>query len=320
MRLLQRSVTSACVLLFCACHVCAQDGVALYKKNCALCHDASAERVPSRDTLKAMSPERVLAVMESGVMITMASHLSSLERRAIAEFVTGKSLGHALQLAPLPRAMCAGAPGAFSESPTGTQWNAWGANIANTRYTDAAAGFAAAELPRLKLKWAFGFPGDNGESAQPTTAGGHVFVGSQGGKVYSLSAETGCVYWWFEAAAPVRTAIVIGRIETESGPSHAAFFGDLSGSAYAVSADTGKLLWKVKAESHPAARITGTPAFYRGRLYVPVSSNEEGTAIAPDYPCCSFRGSVVALDGATGKQVWKTYTIREEARPTIKNT
>jgi len=319
MRQLYLFILHACVVLFCASLLSAQDGATLYKKSCAGCHDAGAERVPTRETLRAMSPERVLSAMESGAMITMASHLSPEERRAIAEFVTGKPLGHALQTAPLPRALCAGAPGVFTESTPGPQWNAWGANIANTRYADDAVGFTVADVPRLKLKWAFGFPGDNGEIAQPTTAGGRVFVGSQGGKVYSLSAETGCVHWWFEASASVRTAVIIGRIETEGGPDFAAFFGDTRGAVYAVNAGTGKMLWKMQADGHPAARITGSPAFYHGRLYVPVSSGEEGSAIAPDYPCCSFRGSVVALDGATGKQIWKTYTISEEAHPTKKS-
>ena len=79
------------------------------------------------------------------------------------------------------------------------------------------AGFTAAEVPRLKLKWAFGFPGDVGADAQPTIVGGRVFVGSQSGNVYALSAATGCVHWFFQAAAAVRAAVSIGRIETNSG-------------------------------------------------------------------------------------------------------
>ena len=39
----------------------------------------------------------------------------------------------------------------------------------------------------------------------------------------------------------------------------------------------------------------------------------------PGHECCTFRGSVVALEAATGQQVWKTYTIDEAARPTKKN-
>ena len=104
------------------------------------------------------------------------------------------------------------------------------------------ANLTAGQVPRLKLKWAFGFPGDVNASAQPTIAAGRVFVGSQGGKVYSLSAATGCVHWWFEAEALVRTAVSIGRIEMPAGPSYAAFFGDTHGTVYAVAAATGKLL------------------------------------------------------------------------------
>jgi polyvinyl alcohol dehydrogenase (cytochrome) len=167
----------------------------------------------------------------------------------------------------------------------------------------------------LKVKWAFGFLGDASSIAQPTIASRRVYVGSQGGTVYSLSADTGCVYWWFQAPATVRSAVVIGRIEQGL----AAFFGDVRGSVYAIAAGTGKLLWEVKADPHPAARITGSPAFYKGRLYVPVSSSEAVSAGAPDYECCRFRGSVVALDGATGKPIWKTYTISEEPHPTTKN-
>ena len=255
--------------------------------------------------------------MESGAMIPMASRLSAAERRAAAEFVTGKSLAQGT--AP-PQGLCAAAPGAFPDILAGPEWNGWGVNLANTRFQDSAsAGLTVEEVPRLKLKWAFGFPGDVVASAQPTIAGGRVFVGSQGGRVYSLSAATGCVYWWFDSPTTVRTAIVVARIDMESGSKSAAYFGDTGGTVYAVEAASGKLLWKTKIDVHPAARITGAPTFYRGRLYVPVASGEEALASSPDYPCCSFRGSVVALDGATGKQIWKSYTIDEEARRTKKN-
>jgi len=320
MRLLLRCVTGCCGLLFSASLLLAQDAAALFKKHCALCHEAGIEHVPARETLKAMSPERVLAAMESGAMISMASSLSAAERRAVAEFVTGKSLGKALEITPSPQAMCGSTQEKFTDPLTSPMWNGWGVNLANTRYQgDSMARLTAAGVPHLKLKWAFGFPGDVSASAQPTIVGGRVFVGSQGGKVYSLSAATGCIHWWYEAQTLVRTAVSIGHIESESGGSYAAFFGDNSGVVYALEAATGKLLWKVKVDRHPAARITGSPIYDRGRLYVPVSSGEEAAASAPDYQCCRFRGSVVALDGATGKQIWRTYTISEEAHPTAKN-
>jgi polyvinyl alcohol dehydrogenase (cytochrome) len=320
MKVFRRATAGFFLVLFSG-SLAAQNGAGLYKRNCGACHDSRIERVPDPEVLRAMTPEQVLAAMENGPMISMAARLTGADRRAIAEYVTGKSFGRAMQMTPSPEAMCAGRAGEPVHSKGASLWNGWGNGLMNTRFQNSpGAGLTAEQVPRLKLKWAFGFPGDVNAYAQPTIVGGHVFVGSHGGKVCSLTAATGCVQWWFQAAAGVRTAVSLGRVATTSGARTAAFFGDISGVAYAVDAATGKLLWKTKVDSYPAARITGSPAFHAGRLFVPVSSTEEAFASASDYECCRFRGSVVALDGATGKQLWKTYTIAEEARPTKTNT
>jgi polyvinyl alcohol dehydrogenase (cytochrome) len=90
-----------------------------------------------------------------------------------------------------------------------------------------------------------------------------------------------------------------------------AYFGDFAGNAYAVEAFTGKQVWKVEADSHPATVLTGTPSLYAGMLYVPVSSLEEASAASPAYRCCNFRGSVLALNAATGAEAWRTYMVGE---------
>ena len=127
------------------------------------------------------------------------------------------------------------------------------------------------------------------------------------------------MYWAFDAGVIVRTAVSVGRIGSGEPARYGAFFGDARGNAYAVDAATGRLLWKVSVESYPSARLTGSPVLHRGRLYVPVSSSEEGAGSLPDYECCRFRGSVVALDAATGQQIWKSYTIPDEPKPIRKN-
>src|SRR5260370_87556 len=131
-----------------------------------------------------------------------------------------------------------------------------------------------------------------------------------------LDAASGCTYWSFEADMGVRTAVSIGSI---GGGKYAAYFGDLAAMLYAVDASTGKLLWKQHVDDHPIARITGSPVLFEGRLYVPVSSVEEASAMSPTYECCKFRGSVVALDAATGKQIWKSYSVLDPAKPTKKS-
>ena len=315
-----RLVASSLLLFWPAHFLPAEDGATLYRRSCAPCHDAGAERAPTHEALHAMSAERVLAAMESGPMISMANRRSEADRRAIAEFITGKSFEHPLDTAPAAAAMCAGPVPEFTNPTAGPLWNGWGLDLLNTRFQTAAlAGISASDVSKLKVKWAFGFPATLDANAHPALASGRIFIGSTSGTVYSLDAATGCIRWYFNAASGVRTAISIGRVETEFGPRYAAFFGDGSAFAYAVDAITGKQFWKTKVDAFPVARITGSPIFYNNRLYVPVASGEEGAGASPDYECCRFRGSIVALDAATGKQIWKTYTIDEQAHKTKKN-
>jgi polyvinyl alcohol dehydrogenase (cytochrome) len=302
------------LVLLSAGWLCAQDGAAFYKQMCAGCHEGGADRAPSRQALASMSAERVLAALETGAMISVTSRRTAEERRAIAQFVSGKTLSQTLDTKPPASAMCrSSATTSASFSLNGPQWNGWGVTTSNTRF-QPTAGFTATEVPRLKVKWAFGFAGDLTITAQPTLTGGRVFIGSQSGTVYSLDAATGCIRWTFDAPSWVRTAITVARL----GSRDVAMFGDGVANAFAVDAATGKLIWKTKVDDFPAARITGSPVYHNNRLYVPVASGEEAAGAAPDYECCKFRGSLVALDAATGKQVWKTYTI-DPPQPTKKN-
>ncbi len=256
-----------------------------------------------------MSADRVLAAMETGPMISMAIRLTTAERRALAEFVSGKPIGQPLVTTPPARAMCAASEASFTLA--GSMWTGWGADDSNSRF-QKTAGISPGDVPRLKVKWAFAFPGDIQANSQPTIAGGRVFVGSPGGNVYSLDAKTGCVQWFFSAEAGVRTAVTLAR----AGSSNLAFFGDAKAFVYAVDAATGKQLWKTKADAFPVAGITSSPVFHNGRIYIGIRSGEEGSGADPLYQCCRFRGSVVALDAQTGKRVWKTYLVDQPKRTT----
>ncbi len=205
---------------------------------------------------------------------------------------------------------------AFADPLNKPHWNGWGVDPSQHRFQPAdMARLSASDLPRLKLKWAFGFPGASRAVAQPTVFGGRVFVGSQNGKLYSLDAKSGCSYWEYGAGKPVRSAIVVGPL----GQSWAAYFGDAGANVHSVDALTGKSLWTTKIDDHPAAMITGSPTLVGTTLFVPVSSYEEVTGANPSYQCCSFRGSLVALDASNGKILWKSFTIAEEAKPGAAN-
>jgi polyvinyl alcohol dehydrogenase (cytochrome) len=211
-----------------------------------------------------------------------------------------------------PAGACPNTAPAFTDPLSAPHWNGWGVDPAQSRFQPAEmAQLAAADVPRLKLKWAFGFPGATFAFAQPTVIGGRVFIGSQAGKVYSLDASTGCTHWEFDAGALVRAAVTLGPTPV----GWTAYVGDRRGNLHAVDAVTGKALWTTQVDDHPAARITGAPTLVGTTLYVPVSSTEEALATNPKYSCCNFRGSVVALEASTGKMLWKSYTVAEEPRP-----
>ncbi|MBV8188721.1 MAG: PQQ-binding-like beta-propeller repeat protein [Alphaproteobacteria bacterium] len=299
------------------------NGGALYARACAQCHDSSDTdiRAPRRDVLRAMTPEAILRALQMGSMKPFAWQLSTAEQEALATWVAGRGFAQqAASVAADPDGRCtAGDGGASFASIDGPSWNGWGAGPANTRFQGtAAAGLSADTVGKLHLKWAFGLAGALSANGQPTIVGGRVFVGGGDRKLHALDAKTGCTHWSFTTDAAVRTAPSVGP--RRDGAGFAVYFGDLAAYAYALDAASGALLWKVKVDPHRAARITGAPALHDGVLYVPVSSIEEAFAARADYECCTFRGSVVALDAETGAELWKSYTVPDPPLPTKRNS
>ncbi len=299
-------------------------GETLFHKNCAECHVGPpvAERAPDLKTLMQLTPESVLATLTTGSMAEIASPLSDGEMREIAEYLGGRPLDdkHTGDAAAMPN-HCPGNP-TFLDWGEGPMWNGWSASGGNTRFADAeTAGLAAAQVPQLKLKWAFGFPQGDSAYGQPAVVGGRIFVGSDAGYVYSLDAATGCIYWSFHARAGVRTAPTIAKVgKAGEVYRYFAYFGDMRANAYAIDARTGEQIWIQTLSDHYTARITGAPSVFEGHVYVPISATEEVFSANPKYPCCTFRGSVAALDALTGAVIWHTYVIPQAPEPTQKNS
>lgn len=301
----------------------------LFNNNCAGCHRntmSSADQnalketnAPSTDTLATMTPEAIYAALTTGAMAQQASKLSNDEKRVLAEFFGGRPLsaGDAGDAKNMTN-HCSSNP---QMTTAGVAWSGWGNDLANTRFQPAkAAGLSAESAPRLKLKWAFGLPNGAETYSQPVIANGRVFLGDDNGYVYSLNADTGCVYWSLHTDAQVRTSMVIAPVSGHGSTRYAAYFGDRKANLYAVDARSGELLWKKNVEPRVLAHITGSPVVYKGRVYAGVAGSEEVASGDPHYPCCTYRGSLSAFDANTGKLIWKSYTIAEEPKPTKVNS
>ena len=279
-------------------------GEQVFTDRCASCHtDAADSRAPSPEALRSRSPQVIIESLVNGAMRTQGSRLTGAERRAVAEFLTGRPI--AGDVNGTTKGRCEGNV-VQNTNTAANAWKAWSPTVDNTRFQSSRnAAIAASNISKLTLRWALGFPDASSAWAQPSVASGVVYVGSQNGTVYAAAANTGCIFWTFPAAGGVRTAITVA----DNG---LVYFGDTAANAYALDARTGTRRWVRSIESHALARITGTPALHDGRLYVPTSSYEESQGADPQYACCTFRGSITALDAATGVVIWKTYTIPQE--------
>jgi len=285
------------------------DGAVVFQRACGSCHTAAADsRAPAPDALRERSPQSIVESLVTGAMRAQGARLSGAERRAVAEFLTGKAIAGDVRGVETGR--CAAADASAADRARASRWTGWGPANTNTRFQPAAdGGLTGADVPKLTLKWSFGFPDASVAWSQPTVAGGRVFVGSQNGTVYALDARSGCIRWAFAAQGGVRTAIAIdappGAVPVR------VYFGDTAANVYALDAETGRQIWVRRTDEHPLARVTASPTLHEGRLYVGVSSYEESQGADPQYGCCTFRGSVSALDAATGTVLWKTPLITD---------
>src|SRR5438309_1696264 len=297
-------------------------GLRLFETKCASCHQsAQNQKAPDASRLRKMTPEAVYAALSKAPHAQIQG-LSDDDKKTVAAHLGGRKIGvtEIADAKKMPNQCTSDPP--MSDIAAGPAWNGWGVDpTTNARFQPAsAAGLSAAQVSNLKLKWAFGLPLAEEAHSQPTIAGGGGFVGSDAGTVYSHDAASGCVYWSFQADGAMRVAPTVFAVKGTGSTRYAVYFGDQKANAYGLDAENGKLLWKVKVDGHPVAQITGAPTLYEGRLYVPTASAEERAAgLSMTYPCCTFRGSVTALDTSTGKQIWKTYIIPDRPKPTKKS-
>ncbi|MFT5133760.1 MAG: polyvinyl alcohol dehydrogenase (cytochrome) [Gammaproteobacteria bacterium] len=287
----------------------AHPGNALYQAHCASCHSYPVSRAPHLSFLQMLPGDMILHTLKEGAMQSMAAKLSDEEKRQVAEFIAGDTASKK----QFPLQMCAADKAAFDYSSHPFA-SGWGIDRHNTRFIPAEVSqLNKNDLSKLKLKWVFAYPNMTRARSHPTLVGGGIIVGSQDGSVYFLDEDSGCVRWVFRSSAEVRSGITVSNWEGDEKTAEppVAYFADLIARVYAVNLETGELLWVKKIDDHPTATTTAQPVLYKGVVYQPVSSLEEAAAAEPSYSCCSFRGSLVALDAQTGEQKWKSYTIPE---------
>lgn len=193
-------------------------------------------------------------------------------------------------------------------------WPSGGHDLANSHSNANESKLNADDVKNLAVKWTATTHGD--VSANPAVVDGAVYVPDWGGYLNKFDAATGAVLW----SRPISDYDQIPGSVSRASPAvdgNTVYLGDQNGAHLsAVDATTGNPIWTAHLDNTPFSILTQGPLVYNGVVYQGVASLEEAVATDPNYPCCTFRGSIVAVDAATGAILWRTYTIPDNGGAT----
>ncbi len=114
------------------------DGAQVFAASCSNCHNGAADsRAPALDALRSRAPEAIVEALMTGAMRAQGSRLSGAERRAVAEFVTGKGMGGDVTGAAKGRCAAAPSTGAIRDFAIVPHWTGWSPSPTNTRFQPA---------------------------------------------------------------------------------------------------------------------------------------------------------------------------------------
>jgi len=190
-----------------------------------------------------------------------------------------------------------------------------------SRYNHAETVLSPATVGDLQVQWSL--PTRGAVAGTPAVVNDIVYVADAAGWVYAASRD-GDLLW--EKELPGLDAIIWGAKVTASllVTNRTAIVGDLGGSIHGLDIATGDVKWTTRppspgpifGEQHPFQSIFGSPTMVGPYVAMGISSLEEVAVLFPDYPCCTFRGSLVLLD-PSGSLVWQTFTTDA---PTFQDT
>jgi polyvinyl alcohol dehydrogenase (cytochrome) len=281
------------------------DPATLFASRCAACHNLGV--VPTLPQLSRLTAEQIEAALWQGVMQEPANGLDSGQRVLLAQWIAGLNPDKGV---PGPGVTKCARPGEHWHPTPAVDWPGFSRDDTFQRYV-ADPGMTAKRVERTMLKWSLPLPMagaavDGGAGNPVAVVGNRVFVASFNHWVYALDAHSGCAEWTFRVEGRVRSNVAV-----ENG---VLIVGDMLANVYGLDARSGKLLWQRRVDSGPSVRITGNVTLHGGVAYIPVSSFQEVWSMRGDIPCCSFRGSMVALNASTGVEKWKTFTIDQPLR------
>ena len=185
---------------------------------------------------------------------------------------------------------------------TADDWPSYGRDAAEQRFSPLTQ-IDAGNVARLGVAWSYAMRDGRGVEATPIMVGGVLYVTSAWSIVYALDARTGRELWVFDPKVDRSVGAKTCCDAVNRGVAYAdgrIFVGALDGRLIAIDAKSGRALWQTQTIDDPGQPyvITGAPRVAKGLVLIGNSGADLGV-----------RGYVGAYDAATGKRVWRFYTV-----------
>lgn len=289
----------------------AHPGKVVYERACAACHNnPEATKSPALDALRRMRFTNINYALTEGKMKLQAASLSDVEKRAVADYLTGSTQANDTWVATM---MCS-ASRRKVDLLSAASVAGFGFDKHNHRHlTQAQAGLAKGDFANLELAWAMAFPQATTMRSQPAIVGSTLFLPvGETSQVLAIdvSEREPCLKWVYTSDLPLRTSAAYGEI----GGRKVLAVGDAAANIHLLDATTGQKLWQRSVQLFPLSLTTGTPIIHADRVYAPISQYEISVGGNDAHECCKTHGAVVALDGKTGETIWTAHTM-EDAKP-----
>lgn len=288
-------------------------GEAVYKANCASCHDnPDLTKAPTLESLSRLTSGQIVNALITGKMVAQATGLTSEQVTFVADYM---SKAQEVDDGWVEAMMCPTnrrTPKLASAPSVST----FGFDLKNSRRLSyEQAGLKAADMANLEVAWVVGFPDVITMRSQAAVVGSTIFlpVGEHKNRLFAfdISSDKPCIQWIYEADRTLRTSAGFGTLPDGR---KAVVVGDLGAYIHMIDAKTGKKIWESHMGLFPASVSTATPVILGDKVFAPSSQYEIMMGSVDSHECCKTHGGVVAMDALTGKRVWEGHTM-ETAKP-----
>ena len=183
----------------------------------------------------------------------------------------------------------------------GRNWPAYGRTFSETHYSPLSE-INRETVPRLNLAWTLDLDVTNNLST-PLAVDGIIYVASGYSFVHAVDAKTGKLLWRYDpevakaAGTKLRTGWGIRGLSFWKGR---LFVGTHDGRLISLDAKTGQPVWTVQTlDANDGSFISGPPRVFNDKVIIGFGGGDFG----------AVRGYVTAYDTATGKQLWRWWTV-----------